>query len=317
MINSENILCSECAGLIITDNNRGEITCHACGLVQSTLIASGKEWRAYNNMEDKQRSRVGDPDNPLFADSLSASLGRNQAYDTNGNKIPDKKRKDFERLAKLDYRRSSKMKNLRIALRELQRLTSHLSIGETVARTASIYYRRVLRANLLRGRSIDGMIAASLYIACRKEEIPITIKDINFYTEITQKELSRYVRILIEHFQLQPSKIAPAAFIHRLGGILNMTMQTISIGVQNMEQAYKTGINVGKHPMSIAAAALYLAGVQTGERRTQEQLAKAARTTPVTIRNRSRELMAVLELDIQIKRGPVSSSRQIATAAPT
>jgi transcription initiation factor TFIIB len=60
---------------------------------------------------------------------------------------------------------------------------------------------------------------------------------------------------------------------------------------------------VGKNPRSDAAAALYIAGVQTGERRTQAQMAGAARTTPVTIRNRFKELLDVLQIDLEIKRG--------------
>ena len=111
--NSEENLCIECGGFTITDMNRGEITCHTCGLVQSTLITSEKEWRAYNHIEDKQRSRVGSPNNPLFADSLSTLVGKNQAYDTHGNRISSQKRKDFERLAKLDHRRSLPVSGLR------------------------------------------------------------------------------------------------------------------------------------------------------------------------------------------------------------
>jgi len=53
----------------------------------------------------------------------------------------------------------------------------------------------------------------------------------------------------------------------------------------------------------IAAAAFYIACVQTGERRTQRQIAKASNTTPVTIRNRFKELKKLLNLDLKIKRG--------------
>ncbi len=47
--------------------------------------------------------------------------------------------------------------------------------------------------------------------------------------------------------------------------------------------AREHGITIGKNPISIAAACLYIAGIKTGEKRTQNQIAIALKTTPVTI----------------------------------
>ena len=82
-------------------------------------------------------------------------------------------------------------------------------------------------------------------------------------------------------------------------------MVTQNEALKIITKAKDAGITVGKNPMSVAAAALYIAGVRTGERRTQQQLASAAKTTPVTIRNRFKELMVTLGgfEDIKIKRG--------------
>ena len=78
--------------------------------------------------------------------------------------------------------------------------------------------------------------------------------------------------------------------------------------VEIILKAKAAGITVGKNPMSISAAALYIAGVKTGQRRTQLDMAAAAKTTPVTIRNRFKELTEVLKLEpIKIKRGPATS----------
>jgi transcription initiation factor TFIIB len=52
--------------------------------------------------------------------------------------------------------------------------------------------------------------------------------------------------------------------------------------------------------MGVAAAAVYIASVSTGERRTQKEVADVAGVTEVTIRNRYRELKKALGLDIAI-----------------
>lgn len=299
--------CFECnSSTLITDMIRGETTCHSCGLVLDTMIFdTGKEWRAYNATEEKYRARSGDPVNLLVADSLSTSFLDQSQYDAKGKKLSPQQRWIFKRLGNLDQRRKGTIRNLRMALRELHRLTSQLSVGETVARTASVIYRNALKENLIRGRSIDGMIAASLYLACRKEGIPLTIKELLSYTDKPQKELSRYIRILIDYFKLRSTVIKPEVYVLRLSNLLGMSMPTTQLGITYIQQASKAGILIGKHPMSVAAAALYLAGIQSGERLTQEQLAIPSRTTPVTIRNRSKELIEVLQLQVEVKRGPI------------
>ena len=67
--------------------------------------------------------------------------------------------------------------------------------------------------------------------------------------------------------------------------------------VQILNIARIKGATVGKNPMSLAAAALYIATIQTGERRTQQEIATAAKITPVTIRNRFKELVKIIDAE--------------------
>ena len=304
-IDSQNI-CHECSSNnIIEDGVRGELICGDCGLVlEASRISFDKEWRSYNSEDEQSRSRVGDPDSPLVADRF-LSTGLNFNRDAHGNLIDAHKRWEFYRLSNLDRRRNSQIRNLRLALRELQRLTSQLGLGESISHLSSNIYRKCLKANLIRGRSIDVVMAASLYIACRKEEVAITLKDIQERANASPKELSRCIRVVLTELNIKPQNSAPNALLQKLGNTLTVTMVTQNEAMNIINEAKAAGITVGKNPMSIAAAALYIAGVRTGERRTQQQLAIAARTTPVTIRNRFKELMDVLGGfdDIKIKRG--------------
>ena len=298
--------CNECDSTnIIDDSARGELTCGDCGLVlEMSRITFDKEWRAYNSTDENSRARTGDPDSPLTADRY-ITTGLNFNRDASGKLIDSQKRWEFFRLANLDRRRNSEIRNLRVALRELQRLTSQLGVGDSVSQVASVIYRKCLKANLIRGRSIDVVMASSLYIACRKDEIAITLKDIQERANASPKELSRCIRVIITELNIKPQNNAPNALLQKLGTSLQVTMVTQNEAMKIINLAKDRGITVGKNPMSIAAAALYIAGVRTGERRTQQQLAVAAKTTPVTIRNRFKELMDVLGgfEDIKIKRG--------------
>jgi transcription initiation factor TFIIB len=312
--------CPECGphGIIIVDESRGERSCCSCGLVIDQVFATGPEWRAYNSSEESSRARSSAPsflNEDLVGSQTEISSSK---IDARGRVLPSERRFEFSRLSNLDKRSSySEIRNLRIAFRELKRLKSQCDIPDTVAKTASVIYRKSLKASLVRGRSIDGIVSASLYLACRRESIPITLKDIQAKANVLPKELGRCVRILLVELKLTKLSISdPASFLHRLADTLGISMATRQIGCSIIDRAKKASLTVGKNPMSIAAAALYIAGVQTGERRTQAQMANAAKTTPVTIRNRFKELMTVLKLDLEIKRGaaavPVYVKDQIA-----
>ena len=61
-----------------------------------------------------------------------------------------------------------------------------------------------------------------------------------------------------------------------------------------LKKAEKQNALAGKHPMGLAASALYLASVDLDENRTQKDIADAAGITEVTIRNRCKGLRTIL-----------------------
>lgn len=306
------LTCSECNSTeMVLDATRGERTCANCGLVmENRIIDHRQEWRAYNATEESERSRSGSPNSVMVADFGLRTHFNNVSYDFNGNPISSQKRFEFARLSRLDNRsRQSHIRNLRIALKELQRIKSHLELPEGIGQSASIIYRQALKNDLVRGRSIDGIISASVYLACRTAGVPLTLKDIQPACQnVTAKELGRCVRILIRELGFKPANNDFISLIHRLGEQLQMGMESRNEAAKIIKKARQAGITVGKNPMSIAAASLYIAGVKCGERRTQLDMAAAAKTTPVTIRNRFKELTVLLDLEpIKIKRGPAST----------
>jgi transcription initiation factor TFIIB len=68
--------------------------------------------------------------------------------------------------------------------------------------------------------------------------------------------------------------------------------------IEILREAYRLKITIGKDPMGLTAAALYIACIMNEENRTQKMIAEAAGVTEVTIRNRYTELKTVLDLDI-------------------
>ncbi len=64
-----------------------------------------------------------------------------------------------------------------------------------------------------------------------------------------------------------------------------------------LNEAKVQGISAGKDPMALAAAALYVACVLEGEKKTQKEIAEVANVTEVTVRNRYKGLKESLGLN--------------------
>jgi len=306
---SQNI-CKICGSdALINDESRGERICTNCGAVQDIIISSGPEWRAFTKSEQDARERVGAPTSNLKIDKgLPTQIGTGYKDITGKNLSPSTIAR-MNRLRWLNRRTGrSEARNLRDAIFELKRVASQLGISEDITETAAIYYRRALKAKLIRGRSIDSMTASAIYIACRTHNVPKTLKDICTTGKVDRKELARCVRVYIVELNIKPTPIDPAQLVSRLGAELNLTMQTQNRAIEILKTVRECKLDVGKNPMSIAAAVLYVAGIQTGERRTQQQVAEAAKTTPVTLRNRFKELVALLEIGkVTVKRGAAAT----------
>ncbi|MHA1116164.1 MAG: transcription initiation factor IIB [Candidatus Heimdallarchaeaceae archaeon] len=309
-LNRTSDVCPNCSSKDVKhDYTRGEMICRNCGLVMSKIIDHSPEWRAFSEDEKTSRSRVGSPISVLKTDfgvSSSISYGDKDIY---GNKLNPNILSKMRRLRRLNRRESrSHIRNLRIALRELKRICSQLELSDEIAEIAATFYRKALKEDLIRGRSIESMVAAAIYLAARQSNIPVTLKDIENHINADRKVIARCFRLFVQELQIRPTPVNPVVLISKICDELELTMRTQNEAIKILEETKHLRLDVGKNPSSIAAASIYIAGIRTGERRTQQQVSKAAKTTPVTLRNRFREIVDALELaNVIVKRGAASA----------
>lgn len=297
--------CIECGSFtMLYDKVRGEIICKTCGLVANNVLSYNPEWRAFNTQEERARSRIGSPSSILNLNGLSTKITRIN-LDYYGKYLDMATRTKFARLSRINNRIQYKtIRNLKKPVLELKRLRSLLNISDDVLETAFIFYCLTLKKDLIRGRSVIGMIGASIYLACRRKRVPITLKDLLEVLDITFKQLKRCTRIYLKNINISNIYIDPVILINRIGDKLGLTMRTRTEAAKILIKAREKGLTIGKKPMALVGAAIYIASIQTGEKRTQRQIAKVAQITPVTIRNRVKTLIHGLKVkNFDVKRG--------------
>ncbi|MGI0151902.1 MAG: TFIIB-type zinc ribbon-containing protein, partial [Thermoplasmata archaeon] len=193
--------CPSCGSTHLTrDYERGELVCDECGLVlEEAMIDQGPEWRAFDAEQGDKRSRTGAPTTLTIHDKgLSTEIGWKNR-DPYGKSIPTRNRAQLYRLRKWQRRirvSNATERNLAFALSELDRLSSSMSLPRNVRETAAMIYRKAVGRNLIRGRSIEGVVAASLYGSCRQCNVPRTLDEIASKSRIGRKEIGRTYRFM-------------------------------------------------------------------------------------------------------------------------
>ena len=171
-----------------------------------------------------------------------------------------------------------------------------LALNDAVIEKTAYIYRKALDKGLVRGRSIPGLVAASLYAACRNTETPRTLSDVATGINIKRKDVARCYRLLLRELDLKMPVVDPMKGVARIASVASLSEKTKRKAMEYLKEATRIEVSAGKDPMGLAAAALYLACVVVGENKTQKDIAQAAGVTEVTIRNRYKGLKEALHV---------------------
>jgi transcription initiation factor TFIIB len=276
----------------------GEEVCVLCGCVVNDIIFNHVlNYRSRVPYKGNKRRHGAALKHSVYDMGLNTFISGN--CDAYGTPLNQETRKDMKRLQRQDNRskiNESVMRNLSVAMAELDRLITILNLPDYIKEDAAVIYRRALKKDLIRGRSIDSFIAASVYAACRMRNVPRPLKTVVEESKRLYKEVSMTYRMLLEELNLRPPVDGPLKYVPRLAAKLNIPRTTERKAVEILVKAGAKKVLSGKDPRGVAAAALYLASELNGEKVVQSTIARAAETTEVTLRNRYRGLKKALNI---------------------
>ena len=282
---------------LVQDPKSGELICERCGLVVVEKSYSlDQDWRAFTLSEKQERSRTGYMlTNTIYDHGLSTTF--NGDVDAKGKKLDPETQNLMIRLKKQDQRAKvnlSSERNLKIALSIMSKACNELHLPEHIHEQAARIYRLTLKEDLVRGRSIDGFVAASILVACRQNKMPRSIIDISRATNLSEHSVKFHYRLLLKEFNMKLPIDRPTKFISSLSSKLNLNGDVEKYSIQLLAKARENNLIVGKNPRGVAAAVLYMACQETGTKITQSEVARAAKTSEVTMRKRFKEYEPLL-----------------------
>lgn len=295
-LNERATKCPECASRDLTTNNkRGELNCNDCGLViEENIIDEGPEWRNYAN-SPQDNARAGLPDNLLQHDK-----GRGTTFEWKEAK-GGRTRTQFYRMKKWQQQsrvRSSVDRNLMTALQSLKKVCYSLGLGESMTASAAEIYRKAVEKRLIQGRSNDSMLAASIYAATKLNGTPRTLPEISQHSRVGQKEIGRCFRFIKRELRLKIRTAMPRDYIEKMCSDLGLPSETKTKAIDLLVKLDEIEFTNGRSPIAVAAGALYVASILTGNKRIQREIAEVSNITEVTIRNCYRLIVEVLKIEL-------------------
>lgn len=276
-------LCPECGASTISCQERGDTVCECCGLVVNEREPdnSHNDIRAYTKQEKDRKERTGCPVSIMMPDiSLSTIIDRTKI-----------KNPDLKRATKWNTHMSWEKKNMLMAITELKRMGTNLNFPDRVKNEVIRMYKDVFKKNLLRGRSINGMIAACAYYTCKKEKIPITLQEILEGAAISTTIVKKCYKILVQELNLKTPHMDPVSLIPRFCAELGLDMTVENQATQVLRTYSKEASVCGKDPKGLCAGAIYLIAKLKNKKISQKDVANAVGVTEVTLRSRYKDLL--------------------------
>ncbi|KAH7730508.1 Transcription initiation factor IIB [Aphelenchoides avenae] len=272
---------------LIEDHRAGDVICPDCGLVVGDrLVDVGTEWRSFSNERSgTDPTRVGAPENPLLSGSdLSTSIAVGFGGSDSDHSLANAQRKSM----------NNTDRQMTQAISVIREMSERIHLARSIQDQASKIFKDVLDSKALKGKNNEAQAAACLYIACRKEGVPRTFKEICAVSRVSKKEIGRCFKLIIKSLETNLEQITSADFMSRFCGNLGLPIQIQAAATRIAKKAVELDLVAGqvtRSPISIAAAAIYMASQASAEKRSPKEIGDIAGAAEVTVRQAYRMLL--------------------------
>jgi transcription initiation factor TFIIB len=270
---------------LATDQSQGTVVCGSCGLViEDRMVDPTKEWREFadgNSSGADPRRTGGIRNNYLDDGGLSLSVSGN-SYNEATNKIMTLS----TRLGS-----NSEDRSLFRGQQLLSKWGSLLGLQKNILNKAEEQFSRIESSKkTLKGRSIESIAAAVLYIASRMCSIPLKPHDIENVTGVNIKEIKGAYKAVKSYVNYIPP-LDPPRYCTHFSTKLNLPSEVSSAAYKIAEIIKDKRLLDGKNPRTIASVAIYIAiQLSPDSKCTLKDISSTSKIAENTIKNSYKEI---------------------------
>ncbi|KEH33477.1 transcription initiation factor IIB-2 [Medicago truncatula] len=279
--------CRDCnqATDVVFDHSAGNAVCSECGLVLgSHSIDETSEWQTFSN----DYGNNGSPSNPLIVDDgLSNVIAKSNGASSD---VPSSS------LGRWQNSSSNPDLGLIVSFQTIDIMAEKLGLVPTIKDRANEIYKRVEDQKSSKGRNQEALLAACVYIACRQEDKPRTIKEICLIANgATKKEIVRAKEYIVKQLGLENGGqsiemgiIHIGDFMGRFCSNLGMNHQAVKAATESVQNSEE--FDIRRSPISIAATVIYIITHLSDDKKSLRDISVATGVSEGTIRNTYKDI---------------------------
>jgi transcription initiation factor TFIIB len=295
-------LCERCEG-ILAFSDEGFLVCsnNKCGIIYKDIVDQSAEWRYYG-ADDKQSAdptRCGMPINPLLEESsygCKVLISGPMSYEM-------RKIRRYTEWQSMPYKEKSQYDEFQI----ITTMAQNAGIPKMIIDDAIRYHKKISEFDLtFRGDNRDGILAASIYISSRINNLPRTAKEIAqiFHLDVTSATkgcknaitiINNLEKDMDEKEKTNFGKTMPESFIERYCSKLNINSELTKLCHFISKKIEKNNIMPENTPPSIAAGIVYFVSQICKLNITKALVKSVSETSEVTINKCYKKLDKIKE----------------------
>ena len=94
-------------------------------------------------------------------------------------------------------------------------MAERINMANSIKDQANVLFKQVYETKALRGRTTGAIAAACLYIACRKEGVPRTFKEICAITTVKKTEIGRCFKLILRALETSVEHVTTGDYYRR------------------------------------------------------------------------------------------------------
>lgn len=276
---TDSIECKNCKSSKASDVmlDDGNYVCKICNTLIARFIDMQAEWRYYGNEDSKSSdpTRCGMPVNDLLPNSSLGSIISNQSNESYDMKLIRK----YHMWNSMSYKERS-LYNI------FDNITIHASnngIPNSIIEEAKTFYKKLSESRISRGENRNGLIASSIYMACKHEGVPRNTKEIAEIFNLKLTTMTKGCKKFQDIMNMNLDSSCPVDFIQRFSSKLNISKEIKDLCKDVAEKADELNIVSENTPPSIAAASIYLCNIVCELGISKKDLATSCKISQVTL----------------------------------
>jgi transcription initiation factor TFIIB len=265
----------------------GNFECVACHSIVNRFIDSSAEWRFYGAEDTRGQdpTRCSPPTNGLLhtlgCGATRVSAWRGGAFSSaggaeNGMRTIQK----YQMWNALTYRQ----RTLCGVFDVLSVSASQYGIPSCILEESKAMYKRMADARITRGETREALVASSLYVACKINHVPRSVKEIAAMFNVRVSAVTKACRIFQQTVpDLDLCCSAASDFVARFCCKLDMDVPSTAATRRVVARADEIGLLCESTPPSVVSGAIFFVSAERGLGLSKKDVGVACLISPVTV----------------------------------